>query len=513
MMAFSANPPTQQTGAPGESTCADCHNQGTTGNVKLTVQGTSSAPATWAPGVVQHLTATVTDPGKTGFGFELSARDASNNQAGSLTAGTGSAVQTTSGVQYIFQTSKQSPGFNFDWTPPGSGSGTIKLYLVGVAGSGTSSSRNTYTASYALTSGVTQNPSLTVNPTALTFSMTSGGTTPAPQTFQVTSSGTAIAFTTTVGTTSGGNWLTATPAGGNTPQAVSVAVNPAGLTAGTYKGTVAIASTGASNSPQMVGVTFTIGATATKPNLTSTPTSLTFNASGSTAVAPQTLAIASSGAALSFTAVASTTTGGNWLTVTPSAGTTPASLSVTATAGTLAAGTYNGAVTLTSTTAGNSPLTTPVVLTVGTTTPTTGISSFNFVVLDTESGGPTEAIITGAGSARGSRASGGGRFDIFTPSGAPPFTMSMSGTWRVISVVSHAQVASNAQAASTAAVLQLNVVLVPTGAAHIPAVMTIQGTGQETGVSLSITGGASYIPSGVAEVTIGTTRGEGGRSE
>jgi hypothetical protein len=89
------------------------------------------------------------------------------------------------------------------------------------------------------------------------------------------SSGAALSFTTTSTTTTGGSWLTATPASGTTPGSISVTVNPTGLAAGTYTGTVSVASAGAANSPRTVAVTFTVTAAAL-PNLTLSPTTLSF---------------------------------------------------------------------------------------------------------------------------------------------------------------------------------------------------------------------------------------------
>jgi uncharacterized protein (TIGR03437 family) len=57
--------------------------------------------------------------------------------------------------------------------------------------------------------------------------------------------------------------------------------------------------------------------------------------------------VSSSGAALSFTAAASTTSGGNWLSVTPGSGTTPATLNISVSPAGLPAGVYPGAITLT----------------------------------------------------------------------------------------------------------------------------------------------------------------------
>jgi uncharacterized protein (TIGR03437 family) len=90
-----------------------------------------------------------------------------------------------------------------------------------------------------------------------------GATAPATQTVSLSSSGTPLAFTAAATTTSGGGWLSATPASGTSGTAVTIGVNPAGLTAGTYSGAVTITAPGASNSPQTVVVTLTVAAVAT----------------------------------------------------------------------------------------------------------------------------------------------------------------------------------------------------------------------------------------------------------
>src|SRR5207247_289346 len=105
----------------------------------------------------------------------------------------------------------------------------------------------------------------------------------------------------------------------------------------------------------------------TEPNLTRTPASLTFTHQvGSPSPAAQSVSVASTGAALSFAAAASTTSGGNWLSVSPASATTPATLAVSVNPAGLAAGTYSGAITLTSAPAGNSPQTVAVTLIVST---------------------------------------------------------------------------------------------------------------------------------------------------
>src|SRR6185369_12841807 len=90
LWAYSAGPPSGKAGVPGESTCnqAQCHVgtnlNGGGGSVKVTFPGSS----TYAPGVKQHLVVTVADPTARNWGFQLTARPASDSktQAGSFTS-------------------------------------------------------------------------------------------------------------------------------------------------------------------------------------------------------------------------------------------------------------------------------------------------------------------------------------------------------------------------------------------------------------------------------------------
>jgi uncharacterized protein (TIGR03437 family) len=129
-------------------------------------------------------------------------------------------------------------------------------------------------------------------------------------------------------------------------------------------GDTIVFSVGPGGGLQNTGLAVTITAGSGSPNLVAAPTSLTFNyQQGGSQPANQDLVIASSGAALAFDA-ASTAAGGNWLSVAPTSGTTSASLTVSVNAAGLAPGAYNGSITVTSASAGNSPLTVPVALTV-----------------------------------------------------------------------------------------------------------------------------------------------------
>jgi hypothetical protein len=133
------------------------------------------------------------------------------------------------------------------------------------------------------------------------------------------------------------------------------------MAAGTYTGSVSITSTGAANSPQSVPVTLTITAPAQKPNLQISPSSLSFSYQiGGSNPAAQSVSVGSSGSALTYSASAS---GGAWLSAS-GGGSTPGSVSVSVNPSGMAAGTYNGSVSIASSGAGNTPQSVPVTLTI-----------------------------------------------------------------------------------------------------------------------------------------------------
>jgi uncharacterized protein (TIGR03437 family) len=106
-------------------------------------------------------------------------------------------------------------------------------------------------------------------------------------------------------------------------------------------------------------------AAGTGAGFVATPPSLSFAFTiGGTAPAAQSVALASSGTALSYTAAPSTASGGSWLSVSPSSGTTPANITVSVNPQGLAGGSYQGTITVTPGGAENSPLAYNVTLTV-----------------------------------------------------------------------------------------------------------------------------------------------------
>ncbi len=231
----------------------------------------------------------------------------------------------------------------------------------------------TFTSPFAVSKTVTlpvtltvtgqQATGITLSPSALNFYAIPNGALPNSKTVSVGTASGGQAFTAVAATSSGGTWLSVTPTSGASPGTLTVSVTTTALGAGTYNGTITVSAAGNANSPQVVAVTLRV---TTTPIIVSDPASLTFSASAGVNPASQNLAFSVFGpgsVSYTFTAVANTSTGGTWLAVTPTSGNGQTTLTATATAGTLAAGTYNGSIVITSPGASNSPLTVPVTLT------------------------------------------------------------------------------------------------------------------------------------------------------
>jgi len=117
---------------------------------------------------------------------------------------------------------------------------------------------------------VTQPQTVTVSPTALTFSYQLGGAAPASQALNVSSTGGQVNFT--VGTTSTGGWLGVDAASGQTglnglPKAINVSIDPTKIPSGTLAGTalqgsITISAGGVLATPITVNVTLSVGAAA-----------------------------------------------------------------------------------------------------------------------------------------------------------------------------------------------------------------------------------------------------------
>jgi uncharacterized protein (TIGR03437 family) len=255
-----------------------------------------------------------------------------------------------------------TPGtMNVSVTPTGLAAG-VHNAVVALSPPGT----NGTTVSVTVTIGGTS--ALTLSPTSLAFAYQTGTANPAQQNIQITSStGSPVSYTAAATTTTcGANWLVLTTSSGSTPSTLGVQINPTNLVAGNCAGQITISAPGTNTPTQTVPVTLLVS---NNPLLQVPSTGATFNyQTGGSIPAAQSVQITSSSTPIAFTAAATPVTGGaNFLTVTPTSGTTPQALSLalnTSVLAGLAPGTYTENVTITSGGAGNSPQSFPVTLVV-----------------------------------------------------------------------------------------------------------------------------------------------------
>ncbi len=211
---------------------------------------------------------------------------------------------------------------------------------------------------------------LQILPATLAFSGSAKGPAPGTQTILVSNPGVQLlSWGASISLQNGSGWLwmrqqagTIAPGG---QQQITVGVNTQNLPPGLYKGEIAFTNTGKQpiqGSPQDIYVSLTITPACV---LTFAPGSLRFTGvHGGTSPASQTLRInVAQGCTTrqNWSASVRTTSGGNWLGLSRSRATTPASTSVSVNTAGLGPGTYNGMLTFTVNTG---PQIVPVTLTI-----------------------------------------------------------------------------------------------------------------------------------------------------
>lgn len=210
---------------------------------------------------------------------------------------------------------------------------------------------NAASASFSITiSGTAGTPQMTVSPTSISFTVQAGASNiPATQSITIGSTTSAVFnYTATAATNSGGSWLAIQPPGtGSTPGIITVGlVNFISLSPGPYTGTITITSQ-ASNSPVVVQVNLTV---LLVPTLTVNPSSFSVGQIGSSGitVTRQTIVVDST-PSVTYKAVATTQSGGPWLSVDSSTaqGATPGVVTAIINGGGLTPGTYIGTISIT----------------------------------------------------------------------------------------------------------------------------------------------------------------------
>jgi hypothetical protein len=216
------------------------------------------------------------------------------------------------------------------------------------------SSSTAVTVPVTLTVATAANPYFDNLPGEMTFSMQTPtppqqAQPPSNQVFQIRNAGSGtLNWTLTPTTSDGGNWLTVSATNGTAPEIITVGIVPTslpggGLNAGVFVGQLLLQAgqmsitipvsvdIGTTVFGQLNGIDFTMPQTGANP-------------------LPQVFTVTSTGTAFDFSVVASTATGGSWMTVSPTGSVccqTPRTVTVSVNAPpTLAAGIYTGQVSI-----------------------------------------------------------------------------------------------------------------------------------------------------------------------
>jgi len=211
---------------------------------------------------------------------------------------------------------------------------------------------------------------LAVDTQNLSFASTQGTSALTQQLRVANSGGGSLSFTSNATTISGGSWLSISPPNGtatpSSPASLTVSAAPGSLAAGTYSGTVTITGTGST-----IKIPVTLSVSAPSAIMLVSQSALSFTAVSRGGVPlPQNFGILNTGqGSMSWTAAATTLSGGNWLQISPSNGTVQRPYldvglaTVAIDPSTLGAGTYYGRIQV-SASAANSPQVLTVILTV-----------------------------------------------------------------------------------------------------------------------------------------------------
>ena len=194
---------------------------------------------------------------------------------------------------------------------------------------------------------------LLLDRTAFLFQVAEGGFAPPAQTLRVLNNGTeAVNWS----LSSLPSWLTASPASGTAgvgtakASAITLAANPSGLAAGVLQVLVTVSAPGASNNPQLFTATLQVAPTAPPATADIGPNGMLFVVEQDGALpGEQDLTVSNAGGGtLTANFVAATSSGVDWLMVSPSSGTAsggPFTTQVSVNQAGLAAGVYRGTIT------------------------------------------------------------------------------------------------------------------------------------------------------------------------
>jgi uncharacterized protein (TIGR03437 family) len=348
-----------------------------------------------------------------------------------------------------------------------------------------------------------------VSPANLTFSPSAGGA-PSSQSVNLSSAIAGLAFA----ASSNMPWLTVNPSNGSIPAVLAVTVDPTALTQGSHQGiiTITVPNATPTTSTVIVSVNVSAGLPAT---LGVSTQNVSFATTQGSAASTQQIGISNTGGgSLSFSASAATTSGA-WLSVAAAGNTatpsSPSSLTITATPGSFAPGTYSGTVTITG---AGATMIVPVTLSVSAPAPVISLSQVGLSFTASPSARvplpQTFGILnTGQGSmswsATSATLSGGNWLQISPSSGT------VQTPYLDVSLVAVSMNTSGLPAGTYYGKIQVSATANNTPQL-VTVILTVQPAGSSVGPQLYPTGliftGVAGVTPGSQDVQVGSTTGQ-----
>jgi uncharacterized protein (TIGR03437 family) len=337
---------------------------------------------------------------------------------------------------------------------------------------------------------VTSAGAFSASPTSLGINYQIGDPLPDPRTVSLTLTGGGAPLAFTASATSAGNWLAVRPGTGSVPATLNIQASPAGLSAGSYTGTIQIVSFGLP--ARIVSVSLNVYS---PQNLTLSPGSLAFSYQiGGPAPAAQNITVGCAGSALSFRPVASSV--GNWLVSTVPNGLNNNQIVVSINPAGLAAGSYSGVITIFGVGACNTSQNVPVTLLVGAAAALT--SNADSLLFSYQAGAappaPQSVSIDCGGALlpfRATASSSGGWLHVSPSAGSTPAVLYISVDPTGLAAGSYAGSASVSVTGACAGNRTISVSLVVGG---LQAVTASALTFSAASLSFTYSGGASPAP-------------------
>jgi len=135
---------------------------------------------------------------------------------------------------------------------------------------------------------------------------------------------------------------------------------------------------------------------------------------------------------------------------------------------------------------------------------------FDFGTMDKQSNGNERLLLDGQGIIDNTgQLTGGGKFNRFTVGQDDKMHTVSMGSWKAKSVISFSPATTSGRStdggrSSYGGILEIAVDIIPMGGTPVSGTMRIANTGTDSGVTLAIISGTTFVPTGTGHVSLTT---------